>query len=138
MYATRYAFSATMYAMNDTSFSDWLEIEISKRGWSQAETARQAGVTRSAINGVLSKTRTAGNDLCEAIARAFKIPPEVVFRKAGLLPNKPEKDQLSEEAEYLFQQLPEYQRRQAIDFIRFLAEQKGDYVTETMEKDEHP
>ena len=75
-----------------TQFSEWLTTVLFQKGISQSELARQAGVTRGAINGVLTGARGPGVDLCNGIARALKIPPEEVLRAAGLLPPEPKKD----------------------------------------------
>jgi transcriptional regulator with XRE-family HTH domain len=76
----------------DIDFSTWLIGELEKRGWSNSELARRAGVTQGAISHVISGTRSPGTDLCRSIARAFKIPPTQVFRRAGLLPSPPVQD----------------------------------------------
>lgn len=68
-------------------FVTWLTGELNKRGWSNSELARRAGVTHTAISMVINKRNNPGPDMCVGIARAFKIPPELVFRYAGLLPS---------------------------------------------------
>lgn len=68
------------------TFVDWLKSELRERDWSQSDLAREAGVTRSAINGIITGNRGAGVDLLRAIAKAFKYPPDTVYRAAGLLP----------------------------------------------------
>jgi len=88
-------------------FSDWLIIQLNERGWSQAELARQAGVTRSAISAVIVGTRSAGNELCEAIAHAFKLPPETVFRAAGILPKNHEVSEKRERVHYAIDRVQE-------------------------------
>ena len=70
------------------TFSDWLFSQMQAKGWSQSDLARHAGVTRTAISDVLSGRRKAGNELCTAIALALQIPPEEVFRAAGILKTK--------------------------------------------------
>jgi transcriptional regulator with XRE-family HTH domain len=102
-------------------FSRWLQDEMNKRGLNQSQLAKLAGVTRSAINGVISGVRGPGSDLCVGLARALKLPPEDVFRAAGLLPPETKRDPVTDEAEYLLSQLPENKRQQALAFIRFLA-----------------
>jgi transcriptional regulator with XRE-family HTH domain len=67
-------------------FMSWLTNELQQRGWSVRELARRAGVSHGAINNVLNGYSNAGPDLCTAIARAFHMPVETVFRQAGLLP----------------------------------------------------
>lgn len=122
----------------DFDLSDYLIEYLNKMNWSQADLAKRAQVSKGIISRIINRERKATPETLQAIAKAMKLPVEEVFRWAGLLPKNENQDQLTVEAEFLLLQLPLNQRRQAIDFIRFLAEQKGDYVTETMEKDEHP
>ena len=68
-------------------FVDWLWNELDRRSWSQAQLARKAEVTRSVINSVLNRKSFPGVEVCRGIAYAFSLPPEEVFRKAGLLPD---------------------------------------------------
>jgi len=124
MSATAYPNSLILSAMADNySFSEWLKTEMEKRDLSQSELARLAGVTRSAINGVVMGTRGPGVDLCNGIARAFHIPPEEVLRAAGMLPaassaHSQEKQELS----YLFDQLPPEEQQEVLVLLRFKAQ----------------
>jgi transcriptional regulator with XRE-family HTH domain len=104
-----------------TDFAEWLQFELDARGWAQIELTRRGGISSGAISKIMSGERKPGPDVCNAIAKALKIRPEIVFRSAGLLPHLPDDDPLTAEAEYLLSQLPEDKRQQAIDFIRFLA-----------------
>lgn len=78
-----------MLIMADENFSEWLKKQLKKSGMSQSELARAAGVTRAAINGIVTGARGPGTDLCNGIAKALKLPPEEVHRAAGLLPPAP-------------------------------------------------
>ncbi len=93
-------FDDIMLEMVD-KFSGWLIQQLNQRGWYQAELARNAEVSRTAISDVISEKHTAGFDLCLAISRALKLPPEIVFRAAGLLPSKPEHNERITEATYI-------------------------------------
>lgn len=86
-------------------FSEWLILEIKKRGWSQADLARETGITSGGVSNLFNSTRGPSPETCISIARAFGYPPELVFRKAGLLPEKSETDQITEQAIFLFKQL---------------------------------
>lgn len=80
----------------------WLEERLKEKGISQRELARRSGITAGAINHVLSGTRNPGEDFCTKIARGLGLPPEVVFRQAGLLPPAPKDvDDLEEWREIL-------------------------------------
>ena len=68
------------------NFGEWVQVERHQRDWSQADLARHAGKSRSIINKIENGTTTANPDTIVAIARAFKIPLTMAFRKAGLLP----------------------------------------------------
>lgn len=118
-----------------TDFIAWLQNELNKRGWAQIELTRRGGISSGAVSKVMSGERKPGPDICNAIAIAFHIPAEDVFRAAGLLPTKPEDDPLTREAEYLLSQLPEEKKQQAINFIRFLAgEGENNVAARRMEK----
>lgn len=67
-------------------FDQWLIYELNTRGISQAELARMAGVSNTAISDAISMKHPPGFKLCAAIADALGLSPEFVFRKAGLLP----------------------------------------------------
>lgn len=66
-------------------FADWLSAEIRRRGWTEAEFARQGKITPQAVNQVVNGINQPGTKLCRAVARAFDMPLEEVMRKAGLL-----------------------------------------------------
>lgn len=66
-------------------FFIWLNGELNKRSWSNNELARQAGLSTSAVHATLSQKNRLTWDFCASIAEALKLPPETVFRRAGLL-----------------------------------------------------
>lgn len=91
-------------------FSEWLVEEMGKREWSQSDLARKLKVTRGAVNNLLSgRSKTPDKKTMEEIARAFNVPLEVVYQKAKLLPTKSTRDELEEEATYLFSKLKDKQ-----------------------------
>lgn len=67
-------------------FGEWLDREIMNRGWSQSEVARRGVVSASAIQQVVAGITRPGPKVCRAIAKAFEMSPDEVFRLAGLLP----------------------------------------------------
>ena len=75
------------------NFSEWLKRELNQRGWSQRELARRAGVSATAINDTINQKTRPGWDLCTAIARAFDMSEEEVFRIATLLPPLPDTEE---------------------------------------------
>jgi transcriptional regulator with XRE-family HTH domain len=67
------------------TFGDWLAQEIRTRNWSLSDLARAAGLRPSTLSQVITGTSSAGPAVCRAVAKALKIPEELVFRQAGLL-----------------------------------------------------
>lgn len=68
------------------NFEQWLEEELSKRGWTKADFARKAGIRYASLSRVMSGSRGIGPDMCIAIAEALNLQADYVFRMAGLLP----------------------------------------------------
>lgn len=69
------------------------------------ELARRSGLTATTISDIEGDKANIGQQACNAIARAFNLPPEEVFRRAGILPPAPERTPGLKEAEFLFTKL---------------------------------
>jgi len=72
----------------NTDFTEWLTNELTVKGWDQAELSRRSGITTAHISRIMTGQRHPGSDALSGIARALRLPPEDVFRRAGLLPPK--------------------------------------------------
>ncbi|HEY3376163.1 MAG TPA: helix-turn-helix transcriptional regulator [Armatimonadota bacterium] len=103
-------------------FADWLQAELRSRGWDQAELARRSRVTHAQISRLLAGDRRPGPTACRAIARAFHLPPDEVFRRAGLLPKAPDALAGSEELLQLYRELPPDDRTRLLVIARSLRE----------------
>lgn len=99
-------------------FANWLEEKLRERGWQPSDLARKANLGNSTVTRILNQSRGAGPEVCAAIAHILQVPPELVFRKAGLLPPKPEPVPGLEELAYLFEQLEEEKRQLALVTLR--------------------
>lgn len=110
-------------------FAEWLQSEIDKRGWSQSDCARAADLNRAVINKLLNGKSKPQPYTLVAIARAFKIPIEIVYRAAGLLPPSPDEDDAIEEMIYAFRSIQSPQRRAtAIMLVKALvAEEENEH-----------
>jgi transcriptional regulator with XRE-family HTH domain len=106
-------------------FANWLLEELGRRGWDQSELARQSRVTTAQISRIFSGERRAGPAACRAIARAMHLPPEEVFRRAGLLPRARELPEGAEELLHLYGDLEEGDRRRLLAIARSLLEVEG-------------
>lgn len=67
-------------------FAQWIDTELSRRGWSRNEAARRGGISDSMFSKVINGYANPGIDFCRGVARAFGLPLEEVFRLAGILP----------------------------------------------------
>ena len=69
-------------------FAEWLTNELAVKGWDQAELSRRSGITTAHISRIMTGQRHPGSEALSGIARALRLPPEELFRRAGLLPPK--------------------------------------------------
>jgi transcriptional regulator with XRE-family HTH domain len=112
------------------NFGKWLENQLEERGFTQSELARRARLTQSSISLVISGARQPGPDLVSAVARGLKLPPEQVYRAAGLLPPARDADPLTEEGIHILGQLEGEDKEEAIRQLRLrleVAEKRGEY-----------
>jgi transcriptional regulator with XRE-family HTH domain len=83
--------------MDTLSFSDWLQRELKQRDWTQADLSRLSGVHRQVISSYVNQKRDKPDEtILRMLAGAFKLPPETVYRAAGLLPPVSERSELVE------------------------------------------
>jgi len=99
---------------------NWIRAQLDERGWRPADLARHAGLTNATLSRILNGTRQAGPEVCTAIANALGVPPEYVFRLAGLLPTLPPVVEQEKEALGLFRALDTQMRSVALRILRTL------------------
>lgn len=80
--------STIMFSM--VNFGDWLLEQLRERNLSQSELAKQAGISKGTVSNLVNGTKGAGQDSLIAIARVLRLPPDLLFEKAGLFSAKPE------------------------------------------------
>ena len=106
----------------------WIRGELLKRGWSQSELSRRSGVSPSHIGRFLSEERGVSEESINGFARAFKVPPEDLYRIAGFLPPVPIKTELINQILELTAGLPEKDQQEILNYARMraqLAEERG-------------
>jgi transcriptional regulator with XRE-family HTH domain len=84
---------------------------MDKRGWSQSDLARSSDLNRAVINKLLNGKSHPQPATLGAISRAFKIPIEITYRAAGLLPPNTDNDETIEEAIYVLKNIQSTQRK---------------------------
>jgi transcriptional regulator with XRE-family HTH domain len=104
--------------MTKIDFSEWLRKQLSDYRWTQADLAAKSGVSPAQIARVLSGERGLGMQSLSAIAKAMKIPPDEVFIAAGWLPPKPLITAQKERLLFLFDQLPENEKEDMLDYLQ--------------------
>lgn len=87
------------------TFVEWLQAELKTRDWTQADLARRSRVSQTHLSRIMNDMRKPGPDALVSIARALRIPPEDVFRQAGIIP--PTSATLTPRDERLFADLVE-------------------------------
>lgn len=116
--------------VNDISFSDWLNEQMRREKWSQADLARAAGIGPSTVYKMLnSKSKRPDPESCLGIARALDISPVTVFRAAKLLPADPEFPEL-DDLKFVVAQLPGQARQEILAIAKVILEfhNKGQVV----------
>ena len=100
-----------------STFLEWLNFELARRGWNDFQLSRKAGISHSAF----SRARRGALpswDVCGAIARALEVPPELVFRKAGLLPERDDEPVSFEYWRFVLEQLSDDDRDELLEIAR--------------------
>lgn len=113
--------SAIMFTMEN--FGDWLLERLKEKNMSQSELARIAGLSKGTISNLINGTKGAGQDSLRAIAIALKLPPDLVFEKAGVLPIKPELSPIKRALLHAAEGLPESDLQLALSLL----EQRQEY-----------
>lgn len=94
-------------------FIHWLDSELARMGWNDYQLSLQAGISHSMISRARRGTPP-GWDVCEALARALHVPADLVFRKAGLLPDEQEDEAGFERWRKVLALLPEAEREELL------------------------
>lgn len=113
-----------MSEVGENLFGKWLSGQLKNRRWTQAELARRANMSRSAINGVIQGVRRPGRDFLGALAKALTLPPEEIFQAAGVIENSNERPITFAEWVQLFLDADEDTQKELLDYARFAIERK--------------
>src|SRR5512139_3151474 len=70
---------------NQISFSQWLNKEVRKRGWTQSDLGRAACLNRAVINKLFNGQCQPKHATLQALSCGFDLPIETIYRAAGLL-----------------------------------------------------
>lgn len=112
------------YVNNMIEITEFIQSELTKRGWSQADFARRSGLTTGGVSMLLNQTRKPSTDTLAIIAQVFNLPLEEVYRIAGLLPPIAKSTAQKEQLNYLYDHLKEVGQEDLISYAHFLLEKQ--------------
>ena len=104
-------------------FSDWLLNELKSRGMSQSDLARAAGLGSGTISNIMNGNRKVGQETLTKVADALRLPPELVFEKAGVFAPKTELSPTKRALLHIAQDLPDSD----VELALALLEKRADY-----------
>jgi len=105
----------------EIKFSEWLQIELDKRGLNQSQLAKMAGISRGTISNIMNENRGIGEDSLLSIAKGLKLPAITVLRAAGILPEEPEYIPLLDEWDAIFYELTTEDQQEILEIARMKA-----------------
>jgi len=104
-----------------TEFAEWLNEELQRRGWRQADLVRATGISRSGISLLISGQIRPAPQTVMQLSRVFKVPPDYIMRKVGYLPPKDEGgDPTLEEVNFKYAMLTDDKKQLVLDYLDFL------------------
>lgn len=104
-------------------FLEWLNTEEDKRGMTDYQVAKHAGIAPSVLSKARSGIQAIGWDACVAIAKALDLPPVHVLEKAGHLPET-KTSPLNDEIIYLMGELPLDEQNEILAIARMKIEKQ--------------
>jgi transcriptional regulator with XRE-family HTH domain len=113
--------------MNDTfvfmalfDIAEYIHRAMDERDMTQADLVRKSGLSSSQVSKILSMKSEPSAEAMVAIAHALEIPPETVFRAAGLLPPINPITEYQEILDFSLSSLDGDQLMEVLQFIEFV------------------
>ena len=100
------------------NFGPWLTDILHRKGWSQSELARRAGINQVTVSRIVSEGRGVGPAVARKIARTLGLPEAEVYERAGLLEGVPQGDR--EMDDYIAKRLPLISHEKRVALLYFL------------------
>lgn len=104
-------------------FNEWLLERLKELEWSQADLARASGLTTAAISKYING-RIPDEAALRKLAKALKMPPDLVFEKAGILPPKSDLTPLQRSIMEMVKNLPDNDLSMVEIMLRALSDKK--------------
>jgi len=99
-------------------FSDWLNEQLNRKGWKQADLCRASGISSGALSTALTRNKI-GPEVARAIAIGLDLSQTEVFYAAGLITELPSEDYSPEREQWdaLYDQIGEDDREGIRQFV---------------------
>ena len=112
------------FATVNNSFMTWLDGILAERNLTRADLSRRGGFSQSTLSMIASGGRNPGSEVCLAIGRALKIPPEEVLRVAGILPPVRSGSALDDRIVHLMGLLSDDEKNMLLEFSELLVHRR--------------
>ena len=109
---------------NVNDFPEWLQSELDKRGWKQADLVRRSHINGGLLSQVLSGQRRPGMEFCKGIALGLGLSDIEVLRRSGLTDEKPKFGPIVESAATMLNDLGEEDQEEVRAIVRLKWERK--------------
>lgn len=120
-------------------FSEWLLEQIKIRDISQSDLARASGLSRATISDLINRKRLSPDQTTlNAIAQGLDLPPDTIYRAAGLLPPIPERRLAEEIALYKLSELNDAQLDEVLQFIEFIQDKQDKQLNRKLREGSSP
>jgi transcriptional regulator with XRE-family HTH domain len=85
-----------------------------------SRSGKKAGISKATISDITTGKIDPGFYVCKRLAKAVTLPATEVLRVAGLIPQISVPNTALEKLTYIFEQLPEEQRKSFLEYGEFL------------------
>lgn len=106
-------------------FGPWLKSEIKRLRLTQSEFAQRIGIEQPYLSRIISGDRNASIEILANISLVTKKPIDFILQKYGVMPERPENDQVTQEINYALQMLDREDVDEVLEIIRMKLEKKN-------------
>jgi transcriptional regulator with XRE-family HTH domain len=83
-----------------------------------ADITKRSGLSPSQVSKVLNRESPAGQKALDSFAKALNLPPDDLYRRAGILPMKPNADEVVTEIVHIYHMLSEDNKGDLLDYAK--------------------